>query len=471
MSFPLEEPKNDNVTPQPQAGTTIFGRPDDLPRQPMSPVDSELNVIRAPPSIWDYMNPHSPHFYFSKNAPAASGGPYSKPSALTPGAQCTQCDGTNRKGYSGKCCTLCRGHGSGPTKKLTTTEGTCPPCDTCDGYARTEMTDSAGRPISGCYTDCLRCCDGANPGLGLPRLPPRKANYALASKPNKIIKGLYIGSEANAADWKLLNMLGITHTLTVNVTNPPGFWPPPPNGSCNIEQLSTNQRMMDGGQTELCGTEWNDDFDQIHAIIRNGGIVLIHCREGVNRSPTFTIAYLMKKTGMSLREAYETVANKRTDMTVVLHDLYAKQLLQMEKQLPPYPAENSIAIGPTKGQIITTTTFREELDFEAGGVDDDLRDNDSDSASTSSQWPEKETSDRPILSMTNDCSTSSSRPAVSARRLAEDNVQPLEIFSAWILLLIIVAAVYLYQRRVTRRKRDALQRGQRQRESLSYPSS
>merc|ERR1711900_148818 len=27
---------------------------------------------RAPPSICDYMNPYSPHFYFSKNAPAAS---------------------------------------------------------------------------------------------------------------------------------------------------------------------------------------------------------------------------------------------------------------------------------------------------------------------------------------------------------------------------------------------------------------
>jgi len=40
--------------------------------QPTSPVDSELNVIRAPPSIWDHVNPYSPHFYFSKNSPAVS---------------------------------------------------------------------------------------------------------------------------------------------------------------------------------------------------------------------------------------------------------------------------------------------------------------------------------------------------------------------------------------------------------------
>merc|ERR1711964_680725 len=131
------------------------------------------------------------------------------------------------------------------------------------------------------------------------------------------------------------------------------------------------------------------------------------------------------------------------------------------------------AIGPTKGQnIITTRSFREELDFEAGGVDDDLSESDSDSASTMSsfQWSGKEKTDGPVLPMT-DCGTSSSRPPVTARRLAEDNVQPLEIFTAWILLLIIAAAVSLYDRRVTRRKRDALQRGQRQREFLSYPSS
>jgi len=58
------------------------------------------------------------------------------------------------------------------------------------------------------------------------------------------------------------------------------------------------------------------------------------------------------------------------------------------------------------------------------------------------------------------------------RRLAEDNhdVQPALIFCGWLLLLIVFAVVYLYDRRVARRKRDAIQQGQRL-DSLSYFSS
>lgn len=51
-------------------------------------------------------------------------------------------------------------------------------------------------------------------------------------------------------------------------------------------------------------------FDFIDDGINNGKI-LIHCHEGKSRSPTYVIAYLMKRRNMSFTDAYKLVESKR----------------------------------------------------------------------------------------------------------------------------------------------------------------
>jgi len=44
--------------------------------------------------------------------------------------------------------------------------------------------------------------------------------------------------------------------------------------------------------------------------IKNGGLVYVHCRQGLGRGPTMAMAYLIK-TGLTYEEAYETIRKVR----------------------------------------------------------------------------------------------------------------------------------------------------------------
>lgn len=51
--------------------------------------------------------------------------------------------------------------------------------------------------------------------------------------------------------------------------------------------------------------------DMIEEVRQNGGRTLIHCVAGISRSATLCLAYLMKYSGMTLREAFDHVKSIR----------------------------------------------------------------------------------------------------------------------------------------------------------------
>ena len=50
----------------------------------------------------------------------------------------------------------------------------------------------------------------------------------------------------------------------------------------------------------------------IHAILTAGGSVLVHCKQGVSRSSTIVLLYLMKYKMMTLCDAYQLLRERRS---------------------------------------------------------------------------------------------------------------------------------------------------------------
>jgi protein-tyrosine phosphatase len=126
--------------------------------------------------------------------------------------------------------------------------------------------------------------------VGLPRL-----------KRSKINGHLYLGSQYNLFGLKKLKALGVTAIVNMRLHNTYGeaahegikylHLPTPDNTAPPLEML-------------IKGADFIDDE------IKNGGIVYVHCRQGLGRGPTIAMAYLIK-SGMTYEEAYATIRKVR----------------------------------------------------------------------------------------------------------------------------------------------------------------
>lgn len=60
------------------------------------------------------------------------------------------------------------------------------------------------------------------------------------------------------------------------------------------------------------------------------GNIFIHCHQGVSRSASLVLAYLMIYKNMSLKQAIQQVASKRY---IFPNDGFLEQLIDLEKEL------------------------------------------------------------------------------------------------------------------------------------------
>ncbi|CAD5206192.1 unnamed protein product [Bursaphelenchus okinawaensis] len=82
----------------------------------------------------------------------------------------------------------------------------------------------------------------------------------------------------------------------------------------NLKSLGEIQRMklwVDDTTDEDLFPHFDIVADQIHAVIQDGGNVLVHCVAGVSRSASICLAYLTKYYFRSLRAAYHLMCSKR----------------------------------------------------------------------------------------------------------------------------------------------------------------
>ncbi|KIY65603.1 hypothetical protein CYLTODRAFT_424220 [Cylindrobasidium torrendii FP15055 ss-10] len=168
------------------------------------------------------------------------------------------------------------------------------------------------------------------------------------SFPSRVLPFLYLGNLNHASNAYMLHALGITHvvsvgecalnpppnaqhdqagcepsTMTTHYMKSPPTVPPRPNkqGSLWIEEKAGRIKVLDIQGVSDDGIDTLEP--QLEPICRwmdeareEGGNVLVHCRVGVSRSATVTIAYVMKHLRISLVEAYLIVRSRRLSVLI-----------------------------------------------------------------------------------------------------------------------------------------------------------
>ncbi|KAH9041587.1 hypothetical protein EDB85DRAFT_1919127 [Lactarius pseudohatsudake] len=163
------------------------------------------------------------------------------------------------------------------------------------------------------------------------------------SFPSRVLPFLYLGNLNHASNAYMLHALGITHVVSVGEC----ALIPPPECPAGMATQGTTKQFSDvgtGSSSERRGSLYieeregrikvldikgvcDDGIDTLEPQLapvcewidrarEQGGKVLVHCRVGVSRSATVTIAYVMKHLGISLAEAYLVVRSRRLSVLI-----------------------------------------------------------------------------------------------------------------------------------------------------------
>jgi protein-tyrosine phosphatase len=137
-----------------------------------------------------------------------------------------------------------------------------------------------------------------------------------------IIPGVYVGDETAVLDSAALSRLRITHVVSLSTVFTSE------NADSSIKKCEV--RLSDGPFEEFNRDFW-DAVEFINGALAAGGVVLIHCRRGISRSPALCIAFLIMKKGYSFASALDLLQKKRP--SVILNPGFVEQLRQKERQV------------------------------------------------------------------------------------------------------------------------------------------
>ncbi|KAL2559880.1 protein-tyrosine-phosphatase MKP1-like [Forsythia ovata] len=147
---------------------------------------------------------------------------------------------------------------------------------------------------------------------------------------SRILDHVYLGSDAVAKNREILSQNGITHVLNcVGFVCPEYF----------KHELVYKTLWLQDSPSEDITSIFYDVFDYFEDVREQGGRVLVHCCQGVSRSTSLVIAYLMWKEGQSFEDAFQHVKAARGVTNPNMG--FACQLLQCQKRVHALPASPS----------------------------------------------------------------------------------------------------------------------------------
>lgn len=144
---------------------------------------------------------------------------------------------------------------------------------------------------------------------------------------SRIADHIYLGSDAVAKNREILRQNGITHVLNcVGFVCPEYF---------KIDLVYKTLWLQDSPSEDITSILY-DVFDYFEDVREQGGRVLVHCCQGVSRSTSLVIAYLMWREGQSFEDAFQYVKAARGVTNPNMG--FACQLLQCQKRVHAVPA-------------------------------------------------------------------------------------------------------------------------------------
>ncbi|PNY10114.1 protein tyrosine phosphatase MKP1-like [Trifolium pratense] len=139
---------------------------------------------------------------------------------------------------------------------------------------------------------------------------------------SRIAEHVYLGSDTVAKNHELLRQNGITHVLNcVGFVCPEYF----------KSEFVYKTLWLQDSPTEDITSILYDVFDYFEDVRLQGGRVLVHCCQGVSRSTSLVIAYLMWREGQSFEDAFHYVKNARGVTNPNMG--FACQLLMCQKRV------------------------------------------------------------------------------------------------------------------------------------------
>jgi protein-tyrosine phosphatase len=151
--------------------------------------------------------------------------------------------------------------------------------------------------------------------------------------PNRILPQLFLGSKEALTEESVLKQLNISAVVDLS--------------GLDLKQLP--------GMSYLCITvldhkdvDIGQHFGIVHAFmhhaIQTGQTVLVHCNQGISRSATIIISYLMKYAGFSLAGAFRYT--KRQRRIILPNPGYMRQLITFERICYPEWENSSMDLSP-----------------------------------------------------------------------------------------------------------------------------
>ncbi|KAF5742648.1 Mitogen-activated protein kinase phosphatase 1 [Tripterygium wilfordii] len=147
---------------------------------------------------------------------------------------------------------------------------------------------------------------------------------------SKVAEHVYLGGDAVAKDREILKQNGITHVLNcVGFVCPEYF---------KADLVYRTLWLQDSPSEDITSILY-DVFDYFEDVREQGGRVFVHCCQGVSRSTSLVIAYLMWREGQSFDDAFHYVKAARGIADPNMG--FACQLLQCQKRVHAIPLSPS----------------------------------------------------------------------------------------------------------------------------------